>query len=62
MVYIEKGKLFLHYRPVAEEISADNLLGLSDEGGERRFPPSRLPGLYPGMSGNVTTPNFSPHW
>jgi len=47
---------------VTDEIAADNLLGLSDEDSEKKFPLTKLLEYFPRCSGNVTASNFSPYW
>ena len=52
-------------RVPTEEMAPDNLLSLSDEENSSknpRFPLEKLPELYPGCCGNVTAPEFNPHW
>ncbi|XP_076044833.1 exocyst complex component secretory 5 [Oratosquilla oratoria] len=40
----------------------DDPLGLSVEGNERKFPEEELEEMFPGTTGDLTSPKFSPEW
>lgn len=52
----------LCYRHVVEEIGEEDLLGLSNEGVEKKYPLQKLQELFKGQSGNITSSRFSPSW